>query len=178
MINNLHHFEILTQSSEKLIAYFVNGFKFSLISQQPTKCNRLTQHLIGSNSVHFLLTSPFSQSSQSSPSQPSAIQTSLLAIRDQDKALYDLILSKRNTVFNVAFKVADLDQVLFNCRKHQVKIIKNRHKCQDGKTECAIIRSCIDGVAHTLLDSNLAKSTDRSQSEFISLRKKFEQFIK
>ena len=33
MINCLHHFEILTNSSEKLLNYFIKGFKFNLVNK-------------------------------------------------------------------------------------------------------------------------------------------------
>lgn len=159
MINCLHHFEILTNSSEKLLNYFIKGFKFNLVNKINLD-NRYTQYLINSNSINFLITSletnnknEFNTSSKPVKNIDSIYKSSLITIEEYDKNLYNVIKSKNNSAYNVSFKVRDLDRILFNCRKNNVKIIKDRHSIKEN-VDCAIIRSCIDGVAHTLFDLN------------------------
>jgi 4-hydroxyphenylpyruvate dioxygenase len=156
MINCLHHFEILTNSSEKLLNYFIKGFKFNLVNKINLD-NRYTQYLVNSNSINFLITSLETDKNENTfkymKNIDSNYKSSLLAIEEFDKNLYKVIKSKNNTAFNVSFKVRDLDRILFNCRKNNVKIIKDRHSIQEN-VDCAIIRSCVDGVAHTLFDLN------------------------
>jgi hypothetical protein len=154
MINCLHHFEILTNSSKNLLNYFVNGFKFKLVLSKNTCIYE--QYLINSNSINFLITSLSQQpkSITNSESHP-FYHTSLLNIEQADKCLYDLVLDKKNTVFNAAFQVRDLDKILLNCKNHNVKIIKDKHELIDkkhGLVQCAIIKSCVDGVTHSLFD--------------------------
>lgn len=158
MINCLHHFEILTNSSRNLLNYFVNGFKFKLVLSKNTGIYE--QYLVSSNSINFLITS-LSQKPKETPqyststASDSYYNTSLLNIEQTDKHLYDLVLDKKNTVFNAAFQVRDLDKILLNCKNHNVKIIKDKHELIDrdhGRVQCAIIKSCVDGVTHSLFD--------------------------
>ncbi|CAF0730105.1 unnamed protein product [Brachionus calyciflorus] len=159
MINNLHHFEILTSSSQKLLNYFINGFKFRLVYSK--KCEKYNQYLLNSNYMNFLVTS-LSDDKRTLSTNPNlnCFETSLKSIQSADKELFSIIEKRENTVFNAAFRVADLDRVLFNCNRHNVPIIKKKHILKDefstknGYVESAIIGSCISGVAHTLLDTN------------------------
>jgi 4-hydroxyphenylpyruvate dioxygenase-like protein len=157
MINCLHHFEILTNSSKNLLNYFINGFKFKLVLAKNT--DKYEHYLISSNSINFLITSlsqqPNSITNVDNRSSQSFYHTSLLNIEQSDKNLYDLVLDKKNTVFNAAFQVRDLDKILLNCKNHNVKIIKDKHELVDndhGSVQCAIIKSCVDGVTHSLFD--------------------------
>ena len=155
MINCLHHFEILTHSSNNLLNYFINGFKFKLVLSKNT--GKYEQYLISSNSINFLITSLSKQEKhqQNQGVKSPLYHTSLLDIEHSDKHLYDLVLEKKNTVFNAAFQVRDLDKILHNCKNHNVKILKDKHKLEDdshGQVQCAIIKSCVEGVTHSLFD--------------------------
>jgi hypothetical protein len=160
MINNLHHFEILTNSSSKLLSYFINGFKFKLVLSK--RSGAFEQHLINTNSINFLITSlQNNDQKQQSPQHETPIySTPLSLIQRNHTALYQLIASKRDTVFNAAFQVRDLDRILHNCRRHNVPIIKQKHVLVDeddrsrGSVDCAVINSCIDGVVHSLFSLN------------------------
>lgn len=155
MINNLHHFEILTSSSHKLLNYFINGFKFKLVLSK--KCQKYDQYLLNSNCMNFLITN-INDKNNFNQNSPDSFKTSLAEIEKSDFNLYQRITNRKNTVFNAAFRVTDLDRVLFNCNRHHVPIIKQKHVLKDdfasknGYVESAIIGSCISGVAHTLLD--------------------------
>ena len=161
MINCLHHFEILTNSSKNLLNYFVNGFKFKLVHAKQT--GKYEQFLVSSNSINFLITTLNRDHSSpyilSNVTTSNSYETSLLEIERSDPFLFDLVLDKKNTVFNAAFQVRDLDRILSNCTRHNVKILKDKHVLvnerrykSDGHVDCAIIKSCVDGVTHTLLD--------------------------
>lgn len=127
MINNLHHFEILTNSSSKLLSYLMNGFKFNLTMTKETDMYR--QYLLDLNSMRFLITSlkgdggggdscGRSDNSQLTTTRGgSYYQSSLKTIASSDRSLFDTIRSKSNTVFNAAFQVKDLDRILYNCQK-------------------------------------------------------------
>jgi hypothetical protein len=164
MINCLHHFEILTNSSAKLLNYFTSGFNFNLVLSKQT--GAFQQHLIRSNSINFLITSIADEPTLSNPAQnsPSLHSTSLESIQKTDPDLFNLVTNKKNTVFNAAFQVRDLDRILSNCAKHNVKVLKDKHVLFDqnkqkteGYADCAIIKSCVDGVAHTLVELNQYK---------------------
>lgn len=156
MINNLHHFEILTSSSQKLLTYLIDGFKFRLVLNK--KCEKYDQYLLNSNSMNFLITSINDGKNALDQSSSDSFNTSLKQIEKSDKKLYETITCRKNTVFNAAFRVSDLDRVLFNCKKQQVPVIKQKHILRDdfesknGYVEAATIGSCISGVAHTILD--------------------------
>lgn len=164
MINNLHHFEILTNSSQKLLNYFINGFKFKLVLSRETE--KYQQYLINSNSMNFLITSP--KQSKSNANKLAELTNdrdheqiiALDTIESRDQSLFNLIASKTNTVFNAAFQVKDLDRILFNCERFNVPIIKPKHRLVDefrsrnGHVHSAMIKSCIDGVVHSLFDLN------------------------
>lgn len=128
MINNLHHFEILTNSSSKLLSYLMKGFKFNLTMTKETDMYR--QYLLDLNSMRFLITSLKGGGCGDScgPSDESQLQTatrgggnyyqsSLKTIASSDRSLFDTIRSKSNTVFNAAFQVKDLDRIIYNCQK-------------------------------------------------------------
>lgn len=150
MINCLHHFEILTNSSQKLLNYFIKGFNFNLI--KTSQSGLYKQYLLNSNSINFLLTSI-----ESSPLVDQlATNNSLELIKKSNINLYDSILSKQNTVFNAAFQVKSIDTILSNCIQNNVKIVRDKQLLYDtnyGYVEHAIIESCIDGVIHSLIDS-------------------------
>lgn len=156
MINNLHHFEILTSNSQKLLNYFINGFKFKLILSK--RCHKYDQYLLNSNSMNFLITSLNDKNKNFDHYSTDSFQTSLKEIEKSNKNLFTTIINRKNTVFNAAFRVSDLDRVLFNCNRHNVPIIKQKHILKDeyesknGFVETAVIGSCISGVAHTILD--------------------------
>jgi hypothetical protein len=87
--------------------------------------------------------------------QGSSYSSSLIDITKQDNNLYNIIFGRENTCFNAAFKVKDLDKILLNCLRHDVKIIKDKHILEDeahGQVKCAIIKSCVTGVTHSLFD--------------------------
>jgi hypothetical protein len=128
MINNLHHFEILTNSSGKLLNYFINGFKFNLVMTRETE--RYRQYLLDLNSMRFLITSLRSagrddggggkenvKQSVEKVDIRSAYESPIKTIETNDNSLFEMIRSKTNTVFNAAFQVKDLDRILFNCKK-------------------------------------------------------------
>ncbi len=160
MINNLHHFEILTNSSKKLLNYFIHGYNFNLIATKNTGIFK--QYLLNSNSINFLITSinnkPDNIQAEKTFS-PYAYNTSLQTIQNKDTVLFNRILSKKDTVFNAAFQVKDLDRILANCQKHKVNILRDKHilfdkdYSKEGFVECAVIESCVDGVAHSLFDT-------------------------
>lgn len=161
MINSLHHFEILTCHSRKLLDYFIKGYNFSLVSTKQT--GRFKQYLINSNSINFLITS-LDNNNVSKPNKLDqyseyAYNTSLDTIQQKDSNLFNGILNKKDTVFNAAFQVRDLDRILTNCQEHRVKVLKNKHilfdkeYSRDGYVECAVVESCVDGITHSLFDT-------------------------
>ena len=170
MINCVQHFEILTSCGDKLLAHFVHGFKFAVLKSVHDTQHAHAQHLIGANSIRLLITSlthspPLTQGSSSSFS-------SLVALGRHDRATHDLVLAKRNTVFDVAFRVADLDRILFNCRRHGVPIIHSSasSRLYDNRFEqCAIIRSCVDGVVHTLYQTTPAAAATAEEEAYGSI---------
>lgn len=133
MINCLHHFEILTDSSKKLINYFAKGFRFNLIKSN--KCGKYEQFLLNSNSMNFLITSiddqKESKPNNRHPQSSDGLFNSLRIIEQNDKHLFDLISKKKNTVFNAAFQVRDLDRILFNCKKNDVKVFKSKFRLNE-----------------------------------------------
>ena len=168
MINCLHHFEILTNSSSKIIKYLVNGFNFNLIAQKQTQ--KYNQYYVNANSINFLITSLNENDLPKKEFETKAkskyfYNSSLDAIDNQNGQLMQLLKQRKNTVFNAAFQVRDLDQILRNCHKNNVKILKNKHvlfdedKWNNGFVECAMIESCIDGVIHSLFDLNNYKGS-------------------
>jgi hypothetical protein len=56
MINSVHHFEIFTNSSKKLLNYFTKGLDFELIGKNYLP-NKVEQNVIRSNNAYFLITS-------------------------------------------------------------------------------------------------------------------------
>lgn len=157
MINNLHHFEILTNSSARLLDYLVKGLKLNLVLTKQTK--HFDQFLVNSRSINFLITSLRGRTEvkDTEQSDEHLYSTPLSVIQSSHSDLYRTIANKQSTVFNAAFRVCDLDRVLFNCNRHNVPIIKSKHKLKDeqhGQVECAVIQSCIDGVVHSLFDLN------------------------
>lgn len=116
MINNLHHFEILTNSSSKLMNYFIKGFNFKLVMSREIENNR--QHLLHLSSMKFLINSLKDNDEIKKKSGfKKNYETTLKIIESNDKALFDTIKSKNNTVFNAAFRVQDIDRILYNCQK-------------------------------------------------------------
>ena len=157
MINCLHHFEILTHSSQRLLNYFINGYKFNLVATKQT--GNFTQYLINSNSINFLIINLAKSDALSEPAQHDSNYTTPLSyINKYNSSLYDTILNKNDTVFNVAFQVRDLDRILSNCLKHKANILRDKHvlfdkaKSEHGYVECAVIESCVPGVTHSLFD--------------------------
>ncbi len=69
---------------------------------------------------------------------------------------------KENTVFNVALNVKNVDLILDNCKKNNVAVVKQKTKLidkscglrADNYINYAIIKSCIDGVLHTIIDKS------------------------
>lgn len=61
-------------------------------------------------------------------------------------------------MFNAAFQVRNLDRVLSNCQNYKVNVLQpkrilfDENYSRDGYVECAVIESCVDGVAHSLFD--------------------------
>ena len=165
MINCLHHFEILTHNRKKLLNFFIKGFNFRLVASKET--DAYSHFLINSNSINFLITSPNTTSLSTEktvairtndPFSSYEYKSSLNTICKSNANLYNKIIDKKHTVFNAAFQVRDLDRILENCKNNQVKVIKDKHLLfdndysKDGYVECAIIESCVDGVAHSLFD--------------------------
>jgi len=159
MINSLHHFEILTCHSRRILDYFIKGYNFNLISVKQT--DQYKQYLINSNSINFLITS-LDNKKQTKLDKFSeySYKSSLKTIEQSDKNLFNKILKKNDSVFNAAFQVCDLDRILANCQEHKVKVLKDKHilfdkECsRDGYVECAVIESCVDGVTHSLFDTS------------------------
>lgn len=112
--------------------------------------------------MNFLITSIDERESKLNnrhPQSSESLLNSLKIIEQSDKKLFDLISKKKNTVFNAAFQVRDLDRILFNCKKNDVKVFKGKFRVNDESkhnehVECAIINSCVPGVIHTLVDMN------------------------
>jgi len=128
-----------------------------------------TQYLINSNSINFLITTLHSNPKTKKIEKtfsPYAYNTSLHTIKNKDARLFNLILSKKDTVFNAAFQVKDLDRILTNCRKHNVNVLRDKHilfdknYSKDGFVECAVIESCVDGVTHSLFNTENYKVLD------------------
>ena len=177
MINCLHHFEILTKHSERVLNYFIKGFGFKLVcvrntksaavqraGDQPPVSTVYQQHLLNCNAINLLVTSlrpsRLNEPAVVKSDDQSLFQTSLSAIESASPKLLDKIVAKNDSAFNVAFQVCNLDRILENCYKHDVPVIKPKHKLfdprrvdKDGQVDCAIIKSCVDGVLHTLVDS-------------------------
>ena len=156
MINCLHHFEILTNSSQKLLKYFIDGFNFKLVT---SKCSAsYEQYLIKSNSINFLITSIESPNLNNKHNHYCAVnKPSLDIIQSKNILLYDCIRSKQNTVFNAAFQVTCIDKILKNCANHNVRVLRDKELLYDknfGYVQLAMIESCVDGVVHSLIDLN------------------------
>jgi 4-hydroxyphenylpyruvate dioxygenase len=138
----------------------VKGFRFNLIKSN--KCGKFEQFLLNSNSMNLLITSIDEKGEKLNNRQLQSSENlfnSLKIIEKNDQKLFDLISKKRNTVFNAAFQVRDLDRILFNCKKNDVKVIKEKFRVNDESkynehVDCAIINSCVPGVIHTLVDMN------------------------
>ena len=165
MINNLHHFEILTNSSANLLNYFINGFKFKLVLSKQT--GKYCQYLINSNSINFLITSleengnkNHSYPNDEKKANPLVYSTPLDLIESNHRSIFNTIYNRKNTVFNAAFQVRDLDRILWNCDRHNVPVIRKKHVLLDeesrenGFVEYAVIGSCIEGVVHSLFNLN------------------------
>jgi hypothetical protein len=189
MINCLHHFEILTQSSKKLLNLLVNGLNFNLIAAKQS--GPFKQYLVNSNSINYIITDfsdtalkkndiNFGNLDKFSDSFANyAYKCPLESIEAKSKTLYETILTKQNTVFNAAFQVRDIDRILANCSKYNVKILENKHILFDkqfssnGYVECAVIESCIDGVVHSLFDKK--NYNGRFLPSFDCITSKFDQ---
>lgn len=162
MINCLHHFEILTNSSQKLLKYFINGFNFNLVKTNQT--SQYKQYLLNSNSINFLITTTEPDDALQSLSQDVSSSLSLDSythsldlIRARNLDLHQEILSKQNTVYNAAFQVRSIDQILSNCKQHNVRILREKQLDYDknhGYVQHAMIESCISGVVHSLIDTS------------------------
>jgi 4-hydroxyphenylpyruvate dioxygenase-like protein len=153
MINSIHHFEILTQKSRKLLNYFINSLNFKLIASKQTQ--NQTQFVVQSNNSNFIITS-LNNSNQNKSQNSLFLET----LDHLDLQLHKKITSKNDTVFNVAIQVKDINQILRNCSKNSVRIIKTEEKIEDGLNgfiHHAIIDSCIDGVVHTLIEKSSYK---------------------
>lgn len=153
MINSIHHFEILTQKNRKLLNYFLNSLNFKLIASKQTQ--NQTQFVVQSHNSNFIITS-LNNSNHNLTHNSSYLET----LNHLDQELHKKIISKNDTVFNVAIQVKDVNRILTNCLKNGVKIIKTEEKIQDDSKGCihhAIIDSCIDGVVHTLIEKSSYK---------------------
>lgn len=188
MISCLHHFEIFTKSSRKLINYFSQGLKFNLIYHKQTKSqlNVYDQYLLNCNSINFLITDVRNGEKRSTPDTISSphfldnelnssalsrqlFETSLAQIERSDAALFRKIVAKEDCAFNVAFQVCNLDRILANCERYSVSVLKPKHTVysrstgtDDSRVDCALIKSCVDGVVHTLIEKKSSSSSSSS----------------
>ena len=148
MINCLHHFEILTNSSAKLLKYLIEGFDFKLV--KTLQNDNYKQYLVRNNSINYLITTNDS-SSLSVQSKPNTLKL----IENKNVSLFQHINKKENTIFNAAFQVKDIDKIIQNCKQHNVRILNDKELLFDkkyGYVEVALIESCINGVVHSLID--------------------------
>jgi hypothetical protein len=56
MINSIHHFEIFTNASRKLLNYFTKGLNFELIAKKSLFDSKIEQSIIQSNNAYFIIT--------------------------------------------------------------------------------------------------------------------------
>jgi hypothetical protein len=106
MINCLHHFEILTNSSSNLLKYLLKGFNFDLVVSRQTP--RYDQYIVRAESINFFITSPRDLSKQKNNLQSLSTSndfSSISYIEENDPKLFKKITQKENTVFNAAFQV-------------------------------------------------------------------------
>jgi hypothetical protein len=80
MINCLHHFEILTNKSTRLLKYLIDGFDFKLVKS--TQNENYKQYLVRNNSINYLISSIDSSSSSSS------VKNTLKLIENKNATLF------------------------------------------------------------------------------------------
>jgi hypothetical protein len=156
MINAIHHFEILTKNNKILLNYFLNGLNFKLISVNKSK--KSTQHIIKSKNAKFIISSLNNNNDQTNKSINNFIDDydTIDYLGRANNSLLQNILSKNDSVFNIALQVKSIDYILSNCLKYNVEVIKKKSKISDnnGFIYYAIINSCVDGVVHTLIEKD------------------------
>lgn len=155
LINAIHHFEILTKTNKNLLNYFINCLNFKLIAVNST--DKSIQHIIRSKNSNFVITSLSHEENLSSDIINNAKEYDTIEnLGKVNSSLLRKILSKSDSVFNVALQVKSIDYILSNCTKNNVEVIKKKSKIQDsdGFIYYAIINSCVDGVVHTLIQKD------------------------
>lgn len=158
MINGIHHFEILTKSNHNLLKYFLNGLNFKIIAKNKNK--ELVQHVVKSKNAHFIISSLNNQIENDCKYDYNHVNdyNTISYLKEKNQNLINKILSKNDSVFNIALNVKSIDNILAKCVKYNIEVIKDIIEINDDRLSnysirYAIINSCVDGVVHTLIEN-------------------------
>ena len=156
LINAIHHFEILTKSTNKnLLNYFLNCLNFKLIAVNST--NKSLQHIIKSKNSNFIITNLQQEDNKERHANNNVNDYDTIdCLARANQGLMQKILSKSDSVFNVALQVKSIDYILANCLKYNAEVIRKKSRIRDsnGFIYYAVINSCVDGVVHTLIEKD------------------------
>lgn len=152
-VGSLHHIELGVADGTSVVDSFKKKYGFQCFAQ---RCRSYcTQWVLKSGKATIVVTEPnlkcHLENTSTSRYEVNITDSDPLFhcwwILDGNK-LFD-----ENSVFNVAFKVTDLQQVVNNVVKGGGEVITSPQCVQDehGKVDVAVVRSCIGNVFHTLL---------------------------
>jgi 4-hydroxyphenylpyruvate dioxygenase-like putative hemolysin len=153
-VGSLHHIELGVKDGTSVVDLFKKKYGFQCFAQ---RCRSYcTQWVLKAGKATILVTEPESKCHLENTSA-SANDVSMTSDKDPLFNCWWILDGNKyfneNSVYNVAFKVTDLNQVINNVIIGGGEVIISPRCIQDkhGKVDIAVVRSCIGNVFHTLL---------------------------
>ncbi|KAK3758612.1 hypothetical protein RRG08_019523 [Elysia crispata] len=146
----VHHIEIGVQDGPRIVDIFKNRFTFSVRATRFTPL--ADQWLLVKNNTRFLITSLKSADKEKLHSDPYLINWASRIDLNQS-AEGGQVLPVKDSVFNIAFEVKDLDTSLRRINNQGVVLSKPVRTERDvnGYVRTVTIKSCVGDIHHTLV---------------------------
>ena len=142
---SVHHVEFGVQNGLKHVQKFLDQYKFRLAGTRTTSGAK--QWLLCSHAVRFLITE---------------LSKDVSAVRldpyicPWNFSFEDVSRPHRDSVFNIALRVKNIEGCLNRLREQDVPIIKPLQTLSDqlGSVRVCTIKSCVGNVVHTLVEDS------------------------
>ena len=146
---SLHHVEIGTTDGEAVVGLFKTKYGFRFTAQR--SCSYCKQWVLEAGKAVILVTEATSKFHlEENDVENVSYNDPLFNVwsNPENNRFYD-----ENTVFNVALKVTDIQQVVNNVIEGGGVVVTPPTSIKDehGEIDIAVVKSCIGNVYHTLL---------------------------